>query len=359
MLTHRDQHRISSYSASGVDISAGNRAKEAIGRLVQRTFTPDVIGRFGHFGSFFRAPGDGNRAILVSSADSVGTKVLLAMAAGRHRGIGIDLVNHCVNDILACGARPLFFLDYFASAEIDQGVIHQLIDGMSQACKDASCALIGGETAQLPDIYLPGCYDLAGFIVGVVHEDRVIDGSAIVEGDTVVGLPSNGLHTNGYSLARSVIGVTGDVAPEEARAILSFTPPQLGVTLDDALLRPHRSYLSDVLELLDATAIHCMAHITGGGIAGNLGRVVPRGLMATVDTSSWKPPAIFAYLQDTGPVTTEEMFNVFNMGIGFVLVVDRHDSESIVNGIPGALVIGEVRASESDTRVEIIGSTHD
>jgi phosphoribosylformylglycinamidine cyclo-ligase len=359
MLTRRDQHRISTYSDSGVDISAGSRAKEEIGRLVQRTFTPDVLGRFGHFGSLFRAPGDGNREILVSSADSVGTKVLLAIAAGRHRGIGIDLVNHCVNDILACGARPLFFLDYFASAEIDQDVIHQLVDGMSQACQEASCALIGGETAQLPDIYLPGCYDLAGFIVGVVDEDRIIDGSTIVEGDIVVGLPSNGLHTNGYSLARSVIGVTKDIPPQEARAILSFTPPRLGLTIGDALLRPHRSYLSDISALLDPTVIHGMAHITGGGIAGNLGRIIPTGLTATVDAGLWEPPPIFAYLQDTGTISTEEMFNVFNMGIGFVLVVDQPASESIIDEIPGASVVGEVRASGAATRVEIVGSTDD
>ncbi len=340
------------YQQAGVDNTSGARAKERIGQLIRQTYTDGVLGDFGHFGGMFRSP-EGASTVLVSSADSVGTKVLLAVHAGRHDGIGMDLVNHSVNDILCCGARPLFFLDYFATSSLDQDVLADLVEGMSHACQAAGCALIGGETAQLPGIYQESTYDLAGFIVGVVEEERIIDGAAIKPGDAVIGFPSNGLHTNGYSLARAVFGLTGDDT-SAIREHLSEHVPELGETLGDALLRPHRPYLQMIIPFVEQGLLSGMAHITGGGIVGNLERIIPAGCAAEIDVRSWEPPAIFTLLQQRGNVPVDEMFNVFNMGIGFIAVADESASKQIIAGEPDATVIGYVRRStEPDARVHL------
>jgi phosphoribosylformylglycinamidine cyclo-ligase len=342
------------YQRAGVDISSGARAKERIGQLVRATYTENVLGEFGHFGGMFRASA-GSSQILVSSADSVGTKVLLAVLSGRHEGIGIDLVNHSVNDILCCGAKPLFFLDYFATSQLDERVLADLVAGMSQACQDAGCALIGGETAQLPGVYQENTYDLAGFIVGSVDENRIIDGSAIRPGQIVVGLPSNGLHTNGYSLARAVFGLTEENADEIA-ANLNERPSELGETIGDALLRPHRSYLSSIVPYLESPQLAGLAHITGGGIVGNLERIIPNDCAAMIDTDSWSRPPIFDLIQRRGNVSASEMFDVFNMGIGMILVAEPDLATQIANHDENATIIGEISSrSEEQSPVHLSG----
>lgn len=342
------------YQQAGVDNASAGRAKDRIGDMVRQTYTADVLGDFGHFGGMFRSPGD-RSSILVSSADSVGTKVLLAVHAGRHDGIGVDLVNHCVNDILCTGARPLFFLDYFATSSLDEAVLGDIVAGMTTACHDAGCALIGGETAQLPGIYRENTYDLAGFIVGSVGEESIIDGSSIRPGHVVIGLPSNGLHTNGYSLARAVLGLTdSDAATLQGR--LDEYVSELGEALGDALLRPHRSYLNLVQPYIDRGVITGMAHITGGGIRGNLERIIPDDCVAVIETGSWTTPPLFDLIQQRGEVASTEMFAVFNMGIGFILVVDETSAESIVTSEPDAYRIGYISSADSPSgRVILTG----
>ncbi|MBX6343021.1 MAG: phosphoribosylformylglycinamidine cyclo-ligase, partial [Thermomicrobiaceae bacterium] len=312
-----------------------------------------VLRGVGLFGGVYAAPGTEGRLALVSSADSVGTKVLLAAAAGRHAGIGVDLVNHCVDDILACGAQPLFFLDYFAAPTLDPAVLTELVEGMTAACREAGCALIGGETAQLPGVYAPGAYDLAGFIVGVVERDRIVDGSAIRDGDALVGLPSSGLHTNGYSLARQALGLDGPA--DLVRERLMQAPPEIGRPLADVLLEPHRSYLRDVAPLLATGDVHGMAHITGGGLAGNVSRVIPDGLVAVIDATTWDAPPIFRYIQERGRVTDAEMYRVFNMGIGFVLVVRPEAVATITQRIAGAVRIGAVGPGDGPEKARVVG----
>jgi phosphoribosylformylglycinamidine cyclo-ligase len=342
------------YQQAGVDISSGARAKERIGQLIRETYTENVLGDFGHFGGMFRAH-PGSSQILVSSADSVGTKVLLAILAGRHDGIGIDLVNHSLNDILCCGARPLFFLDYFATSQLDEQVLADLVEGMSRACQEAGCALIGGETAQLPGVYHDNTYDLAGFIVGSVDEERIIDGSAIKPGQSVVGLASNGLHTNGYSLARAVFGLTGDDG-EEIKARLNEHPDELGETIGDALLRPHRSYLPQITPHLESPQLAGLAHITGGGIVGNLERIIPDNCVADIDVERWTRPPIFDLIQQRGNVSADEMFDVFNMGIGMIMITDPELAEHVTTQGEDAMIIGEIRASsEEQSRVHLSG----
>lgn len=332
-----------SYREAGVDIDAAEVAKSRIAALVSATHGPSVLLGVGHFGAFFQAPGPDNPWVLVSSADSVGTKILVANLVGRHEGIGVDLVNHCVNDILTAGARPLYFLDYFATADFDAARLEAVVSGMTRACVAAGCALIGGETAQLPGIYRVGTYDLAGFIVGQVHRDQIVDGRAIRAGDVVIGLPSNGLHTNGFSLARSAFRLDGD--PTGARQILGRQPEWADRSLGELLLQPHRSYFAELAPLLGETAIHGMAHVTGGGIAGNLARIVPRGLEAVVDVSAWTPPPLFRAIQRGGDVAEAEMYRVFNMGIGFIVVADPSAAADVLARLDGARPIGEVRAA--------------
>ena len=355
MTTEREERALPhDYRSAGVDIDAASRAKGRLGELAASTFGPLVRGGVGHFGGMFHVPSPGSRDTLVASIDSVGTKVLVAALAGRHRGIGKDIVHHAVNDILAVGARPLFFLDYFAQPALDTVVLEAVIEGIADACRASGCALIGGETAQLPGIYQPGTYDLAGCIVGIVPDDRLIDGRAVRAGDCVIGLPSAGLHTNGYSLARAVLGLDGDVNAARQRLKERIGPDS--TELEDLLLEPHRSYLADVTRVLDTDpeAMHGRAHITGGGIIDNVARVVPDGLTAMIDVG-WEVPTIFQHIQATGDINALEMYRVFNMGIGFVLIVDPASTESAIAAIPAAQRIGVIERAATAERVRLIG----
>jgi len=315
------------YKASGVDIDAGNEAVRRIRGLARSTFTPAVLSDIGSFGGLFRLePGRFRDPVLVASADGVGTKLKVAFLAGVHDTIGVDLVNHCVNDILVQGARPLFFLDYLATGHLSPEVAEQIVSGMARACRDNQCALLGGETAEMPGFYRPGEYDVAGFIVGLVSRPKVIDGSAIVAGDRLIALPSSGLHTNGYSLARKI-------AFEVLGLSVDSIVPELGETIGAALLRPHRTYLPVVGPLLDGGRIKGMAHITGGGITENLPRTLPGGRAFNLDRTSWVIPPLFQWLGQAGGVSETEMFRAFNMGVGMILVVAAGDADGLVEAM--------------------------
>lgn len=302
------------YASAGVDVDLGNKVKRGIHSLVRQTHGPEVLGRIGGFGGLFRADFRGMKdPVLVSSVDGVGTKLKIAFAMNRHDSVAEDLVNHCVDDIAVLGARPLFFLDYIGTERLDPTVFRQLIRGFSRACKAAGCALIGGETAQLPGMYRPREYDLAGCIVGVVDRPKIIDGSQVRRGDVIIGLPSNGLHTNGYTLARKVL-------LERMKLGLSSRVEGLKGTIGEELLRVHRNYLP-VLARLPEGLVKGMAHITGGGLVDNLPRVLPASCDAMIDTGAWKVPPIFSLIEKGGKVDREEMYQVFNMGIGMVLIV--------------------------------------
>jgi phosphoribosylformylglycinamidine cyclo-ligase len=314
--------------------------------LARGTYTPGVLSDLGSFGGLFRL---GDRArrdpVLVSSADGVGTKLRVAFMSGIHGTIGADLVNHCVNDILVQGAEPLFFLDYLATGRLDPDVAVRIVEGLSRACRENGCALLGGETAEMPGFYADGEYDVAGFIVGAVERDRIVDGHTIAARDVLIGVPSSGLHTNGYSLARSIVF-------DSLKLSVTDRVAELGGTVGEALLTPHRSYLPLLRPLLADAArpIKGMAHITGGGITDNLPRVLPGGTDALVTLRSWKVPAIFQWLQRAGGVPADDMLRTFNMGIGLILVVARADAEAVLRalrdaGEPGAVRIGEIAAS--------------
>ena len=313
------------YRASGVDIDSGNETVRRIKALAKSTFTAGVLSDIGSFGGLFRLDRDRYQdPVLVSSADGVGTKLKVAFMTGRHDTVGADLVNHCVNDVLVQGAQPLFFLDYLATGRLSPDVAEQVVAGVARGCKENGCALIGGETAEMPGFYADGEYDIAGFIVGIVDRSKVIDGRSIVPGDLLIGLPSAGLHTNGYSLARSVMF---DLCGFSADTMV----PELGVTVGEALLAPHRSYLGAVRPLLDAGLIKGMAHITGGGITENLPRTLPAGCAADVDRRSWSVPPIFAFLRTRGDIAEDEMLRAFNMGIGLIAVVEASSSDRVVD----------------------------
>jgi phosphoribosylformylglycinamidine cyclo-ligase len=337
------------YKAAGVDIDAGNETVRRIRSLARSTFTPGVLSEIGSFGGLFKLDRDRYREpVLVSSADGVGTKLKVASMTGRHDTVGGDLVNHCVNDILVQGAEPLFFLDYLATGRLSPAVAEQVIIGVARACRENGCALLGGETAEMPGFYAEGEYDIAGFIVGVVEKARVIDGRAVVPGDVLVGLPSAGLHTNGYSLARHVFFETAGLKPD------TFVG-ELGATIGDALLAPHRSYLTLVRPLLEHDWVKGLAHITGGGLTENLPRALPEGCAAEIDLRSWSVPPIFQLLQKDGAIAREEMFRAFNMGVGLVIVCSVRDAERIINtlllaGEPNAFRLGFVVAGERSVR---------
>ena len=319
-----------SYAAAGVDIAAYERALERVKPLIAATHGKEVAVGVGPFAGLYARRGGGH---LASSADGVGTKIKIAIAAGAHRGIGVDIVNHCVNDIATAGARPLFFLDYFATGKLDPEVFSQLIEGMTQACRIAGCALLGGETAEMPGVYALGDYDLAGFIVGLVEAGRNPEAAGIKAGDLLIGLPSSGLHTNGYSLVRKVFE---DVP-------LSRVFPELGRPLSDVLLEPHTTYLDDLGRIPWKGA----AHVTGGGILGNLPRCLPDGLGARLDRQAWNMQPIFELIRKRGRIADDEMYGTFNMGLGMILVVDPVEVPS------GATVVGEVVRHSGPDRVVI------
>ena len=302
------------YAASGVDIDRSDDVKRRIRAVVESTFTAGARGAFGGFGGMYRIPAGFQRPVLVSSADGVGTKLRVAIEANRHDTVGHDLVNHCVNDILVQGAVPLFFLDYFAAGTLVPAVVEAVVRGIAAGCRENGCSLVGGETAEMPGIYTPPDYDLAGFIVGCVEEDAILGADRVEEGDVIVGLASNGLHTNGYSLARRIVA---------DRMGLGVSDPFPGenASVADALLRIHRSYLPILRPVLGK--IHGMAHITGGGLPGNVNRVLPDTLDAEIGASSWPVPNLFAQLERAGQVPRAEMYRTFNMGVGMVVITDE------------------------------------
>lgn len=337
----------SAYRAAGVDLGAADRFKARLAGLVGPTLGSDVVGGLGGFGGCFSlATTSEAEPVLVASADGVGTKVLVARAAGRHDTVGHDLVNHCVDDLLAQGARPLFFLDYIASGRLDETLALALVEGFARGCRENGIPLLGGETAEMPDVYEPEGYDLAGFIVGVAPRARLERlGNAVAPGDVVLGLRSSGLHTNGYTLARKVVLAGG-------RSIIDPVPWGDG-TWADVLLAVHRSYLPAVLPLLDDPALHGCAHVTGGGFEGNLGRPLCDGVGVRIRADAWEPPPLFAFLAREGNISRSEMVRVFNMGIGFCLYVEEREVERVARrcseaGVP-AVVIGEVVAGEGVT----------
>jgi phosphoribosylformylglycinamidine cyclo-ligase len=326
------------YRSAGVDIDASDNAKHRIRAHVESTYTAGARGAFGGFGGMFRMPEGLHNPLLVSSADGVGTKVKVAVDAGRYDTVGHDLVNHCVNDILVQGAKPLFFLDYVAFGKLEPAVVEGVVAGVAAGCRENGCALMGGETAEMPGVYTPPDFDLAGFIVGCVEEGRVLGAARVREGDALVALESSGLHTNGYSLARRIVH-------ERMGLKVDDQFPELGVTVADALLTVHRSYLDALTPVLDQ--IHALAHITGGGLPGNLNRILPETLDAAVDTSTWTVPTLFRQLQTAGGVATDEMFRAFNMGVGMVVVCDPKVAEAVIRSAAAshvhAWLAGEIR----------------
>jgi phosphoribosylformylglycinamidine cyclo-ligase len=338
------------YRAAGVDIEAGDEAVRRIGPVARSTFRPEVLGGIGAFASFVRVPSGYAEPVLVSSTDGVGSKLKVAFLADRHDTVGIDLVAMGVNDVLVHGAEPLYFLDYIGTARVDPARVETLVAGVAAGCRQAGCALVGGETAELPDLYAPGEYDLAGFAVGVVEHAKILDGAAVKPGDVVLGLASSGLHSNGYSLARRIVF---DVMKLPIDAML----PGTGRTVADVLLEPTRIYVRAILPIReDVTA---MAHVTGGGLTGNLPRVLPAGCRAIVRPGAWaeRRPPVFRTLQEAGRVGDAEMFRTFNMGIGYVVIVRPGAADSVSARLAAAgeevSVIGEVVAGERG--VELVG----
>ena len=325
------------YADAGVDLAAWHDTRKRIAGLVQSTYTSRVVGGFGHFGGLFDVGflKEYREPVLVTSVDGVGTKLRIAFDTGMHRGVGEDLVNHCVDDILVMGARPLSFLDYFGTGKLEPAVVEQVIEGLAAACRANNVALIGGETAEMPGFYGGGEYDLAGTIVGVVEKGEIVDGTTIGAGDVIVGLASSGLHTNGYSLARKIVT---EVAGKGYADLFEPT----GKSFGEELLVPHRSYLP-ALGLIQSGVVKGCAHITGGGFQENVDRVLPGGIDARIDTAAWEPGPLFRWLQRTGEVENDDMYRTFNMGIGLVMVVDR--------GVAGAVCSAPALAPFSPRRI--------
>ncbi len=328
------------YAAAGVDIDAAARAKALIGKQAKTTHRPEVLSGIGFFGGLFELKGY-EQPVLVSSVDGVGTKLKIAAAMGKHDTMGIDLVNHCVNDILTSGAEPLFFLDYIAMGKLAPEQVAAIATGLAQACREVGCALIGGETAEMPGLYAGEDYDLVGFIIGVVEKRKIIRGLTIKAGDAVIGLPSSGLHTNGYSLVRKVFDA------DDFKKRFS----ELGRTLGEELLEPHRCYYHQLKPLL--SRIKGMAHITGGGLVDNIPRVLPEGVGVRLGRKTWMVPPVFKLIQDRGNVDAAEMYRVFNMGIGMVLICAPDDVSELMGKFPEARVIGEVAKQAGEARVVI------
>ncbi len=335
------------YRAAGVDIDAGNAVVERIKPLVKRTFRPEVMGGLGGFGGLFDLSGRYKEPVLVSGTDGVGTKLKLAQILGRHDTIGIDLVGMCVNDVLVQGAEPLFFLDYFATGKLDVDTTVAVVGGIAKGCELAGCALIGGETAEMPDMYPPGEYDLAGFTVGAVEKSQMLTGEAIVAGDAVLGVASSGPHSNGYSLIRRILERAGNPLDLDLG----------GVKLADALMAPTTIYVKPMLELLNGATVHGMAHITGGGLKENIIRVVPDGLAIALEASSIVLPPVFEWLMREGNVAREEMWRTFNCGVGFTVILPRDAvagaSALLAKHGLASSVIGEIVPAQGDERVRI------
>jgi phosphoribosylformylglycinamidine cyclo-ligase len=332
-----------SYARAGVDVDLGNKLKRQIQSFVRQTHGPQVLAKIGGFGGLFRANFPGMRdPVLVASMDGVGTKLKIAFAMKKHETVGADLVNHCVNDIAVLGARPLFFLDYIGCEKLEPGVFNQLIRGFSRACRSAGCALIGGETAQMPGMYQKGEYDLVGCIVGVVDRARIIDGSKIRPGDAILGLHSSGLHTNGYSLARRILF-------ERMRLNVRSRFPGSKKTLGEELLQVHKNY-QPLLAKVPRDMIKGLAHITGGGLIDNLPRILPNDCDAVINTATWRPPRIFQILHRNGEVDLKEMYQVFNMGIGMVAIVSKRDEKQVASILKGKK-IGRIERGAGKTQL--------
>lgn len=336
------------YKKAGVDIDAANQSVEMIKKWVNRTRRPEVLDEIGSFGGLFALPTGYREPVLVSGTDGVGTKLKIAQKMNQHDTVGIDLVAMCVNDILVHGAEPLFFLDYIALGKLEPGLVEDLVKGVSEGCLQAGCALIGGETAEMPGFYAEDEYDLAGFAVGVAEKSEVINGRTIQDGDVLVGLPSTGVHSNGFSLVRKVL-------LEKAGLKLDQHIPELGRTLGEELITPTRIYVKTIQSLIKEIPVHGMAHITGGGIPENLQRVLPEGLGAVIDTQTWEVPPVFKLVQDLGGVPREDMFRTFNMGIGFILVIAPDQLDKALKCLRAKeekyIVLGKVR---NDTRGVVI-----
>ncbi len=345
-MPEHEQQKPLSYRDAGVDIDAGNALVERIKRSVASTNRPGVTGSLGGFGGLFELPLDRyKQPLLVSGTDGVGTKLKLAIEMGRHDTIGIDLVAMCVNDILVLGAEPLFFLDYYATGALDVDIAADVIEGIAEGCRQAGAALIGGETAEMPGMYQAGDYDLAGFCVGIVEKDRAIDGSQVAPGDALIALASSGPHSNGYSLIRKIIEISGQDLSRDCD----------GVSLGDALLAPTRIYVQALQGVLQSHPVHALAHITGGGLLENLPRVLPENTCGVIDTSSWRMPGVFEWLQQTGNVEQQEMYRTFNCGIGMVAVAPPEDTDAILQTLQQngtrAWVLGRVESTAGEAGV--------
>jgi phosphoribosylformylglycinamidine cyclo-ligase len=330
------------YARAGVDIDAKNISNRLIGKVVSQTYRPEVLSDAGFFNGMYEFQGY-RKPVLVSSTDSVGTKIKLAVVLGIYDTVGIDIVNHCVNDIFTCGASPLFFLDYIGIGKLVPEKTEAIVRGVAKACREVDCVLIGGETAEMADIYSGEDFDLAGFVIGAVEKDEIIAGKGIKAGDIVLGLPSNGLHTNGYSLARKIFG--------ESREALNKHHSELGGTVGEALMKPHICYYNQLKSLLPS--IKGMAHITGGGLIDNVPRILPKSLAIHFDSAKWVVPPIFTLIQRLGKVEREEMYHVFNMGIGMVVVCAPENMNKFTQKLPEIVVIGEVRKQGKGARIVI------
>ncbi|MBW3632494.1 MAG: phosphoribosylformylglycinamidine cyclo-ligase [Chloroflexi bacterium] len=339
---------MATYAEAGIHLDDARKTTERLREIVTRARGTGVLADVGAFGGMFRlgAAGEFHDPVLVASADGIGTKVKIASALGRYETLGMDIVNHCVNDIAVQGARPLFFLDYLALHRADPEVVTVLVAGVAEACTAAGCSLLGGETAEMPDVYPPGEFDLAGFVVGVMERDRIAANGQPAKGDVLLGLPSTGLHTNGYSLARRALppGIWADFDPE------------LGTTIGDALLTPHRSYLAEIQALIGVGA-RGFAHITGGGLPENVARVIPDELAAEIDVASWEPPAIFGRIASEGSIPLDEMYQVFNMGIGLVAVLPTESIGTSIVAVPEAVAIGRLIPRGEGDAVQLLGLT--
>lgn len=348
-MSENNPNKKMTYADSGVDVKAGEEAVNRIKEMAASTFNEQVLTGLGAFGGFFKPDLTGvKQPVFISSTDSVGTKLKVAFKLNKHTTIGECLVNHCINDILVHSAKALFFLDYIGVGKIKQEVITDIIEGISRGCRNNSVALIGGEMAELPDFYQPGEYDLVGFVMGMVDQDKIVNGSTIKEGDICLGLPSTGLHTNGYTLARKVAFEIAGLAAEEFVG-------ELNTTIGDALLKVHRCYAPVIHPLLDIYNIHGMAHITGGGIPGNLKRILPDGLSAYINKDSWEAVPIFEFLRQAGDIDPFDIYSAFNMGIGYIIVTDKENAEGIIEELKSknetVYTIGEIKVGDKTVKL--------